>query len=148
MRNNSILTPINPIQQYHYLLTFKYEMYVKYFFLYVNFIKVIQRRENGFVNFNRSWSQYNEGFGFLSTEFWLGNEKLSYLTNQAVYELRVDVELSNGASFYTKYNGFRITDEFGQYKLGYIGAIESNTGTLFATNINLVHFNHFHDGKP
>ncbi|XP_071835328.1 uncharacterized protein [Apostichopus japonicus] len=87
---------------------------------------VIQRRDSGAVNFNRSWSQYQDGFGFLSTEFWLGNEKLSYLTNQADYELRVDIELSNGASFYTTYKGFRITDERGQYKVTHIEPLESN----------------------
>ncbi|XP_071835326.1 uncharacterized protein [Apostichopus japonicus] len=94
---------------------------------------VIQRRESGAVNFNRSWSQYQDGFGFLSTEFWLGNEKLSYLTNQADYELRVDIELSNGASFYTTYKGFRITDEWGQYKVTHIGPLESNAPTLLST---------------
>ncbi|PIK38473.1 putative angiopoietin-4-like, partial [Apostichopus japonicus] len=66
---------------------------------------VIQRRDSGAVNFNRSWSHYKDGFGFLSTEFWLGNGKLSYLTNQADYELRVDIELSNGVSFFTTYRG-------------------------------------------
>ncbi|PIK53640.1 putative angiopoietin-related protein 7-like [Apostichopus japonicus] len=81
----------------------------------------------------RSWSQYQDGFGFLSTEFWLGNEKLSYLTNQADYELRVDIELSNGASFYTTYIGFRITDEWGQYMMTHIGEIESNADTLIST---------------
>ncbi|PIK35696.1 hypothetical protein BSL78_27477, partial [Apostichopus japonicus] len=93
---------------------------------------VIQRRDSGAVNFDRSWSQYKDGFGFLSTEFWLGNEKLSYLTNQGHYELRVDIKLSNGASFYTTYRGFRITDEWGQYQVTHIGELESNaTGTPF-----------------
>ncbi|XP_071835340.1 uncharacterized protein [Apostichopus japonicus] len=94
---------------------------------------VIQRRDSGSVNFNRSWSQYEDGFGFLSSEFWLGNEKLSYLTNQADYEVRVDIELSNGASFYTTYKGFRITDEWGQYKVTHIGPLESNAPTLPST---------------
>ncbi|XP_071835342.1 uncharacterized protein [Apostichopus japonicus] len=94
---------------------------------------VIQRRDSGAVNFNRSWSQYQYGFGFLSTEFWIGNEKLSYLTNQADYEVRVDMELSNGASFYTTYKGFHITDEWGQYKVTHIGPLESNAPTLPST---------------
>ncbi|PIK38967.1 putative fibrinogen-like protein 1 [Apostichopus japonicus] len=89
-------------------------------------LQVIQRRDSGAVNFDRSWSQYKDGFGFLSTEFWLGNEKLSYLTNQGHYELRVDIKLSNGASFYTTYRGFRITDEWGQYQVTHIGELESN----------------------
>ena len=80
------------------------------------------------MNFNRSWSQYRDGFGFLSTEFWIGNEKLSYLTNQAEYELRIDVELSTGDSYHTTYKGFRITDGIGEYKFGNISAFESNVG--------------------
>ncbi|PIK57225.1 hypothetical protein BSL78_05861 [Apostichopus japonicus] len=75
----------------------------------------------------------SDGFGFLSSEFWLGNEKLSYLTNQADYEVRVDIVLSNGASFYTTYKGFRITDEWGQYKVTHIGPLESNAPTLPST---------------
>ncbi|PIK37121.1 putative angiopoietin-4-like [Apostichopus japonicus] len=94
---------------------------------------VIQRRGSGAVNFNRSWSQYEDGFGFLSTEFWLGNEKLSHLTNQADYELRVDIELSNGASFYTTYRGFSITDAWGQYKVTHIGPLESNAPALLSS---------------
>ncbi|PIK38969.1 fibrinogen-like protein [Apostichopus japonicus] len=58
---------------------------------------------------------------------------MSYLTNQADYELRVDIELSNGASFYTTYSGFRITDEWGQNQVTHIEDVESNAGTLIST---------------
>lgn len=60
----------------------------------------------------------------------MGMNKLSYITNQALYELRMDIELTNGQSFYSSYKGFRIADEFGQYKLGYVGTIESNAGNI------------------
>lgn len=92
---------------------------------------MIQRRGNGLVNFNRSWDEYREGFGFPSSEFWLGNEKLSYITNQALYELRMDMTLSSGDSIYTIYKGIRIIDDFGDYKLTVIGAYESNIGENF-----------------
>ncbi|XP_071836564.1 uncharacterized protein [Apostichopus japonicus] len=94
---------------------------------------VIQRREGGFANFNRSWSQYEDGFGFLSSEFWLGNEKLSYLTNQEVYELRVDITLYNGSALYAIYKGFRITDGWSQYMISSIGVLESNLGSALST---------------
>lgn len=80
------------------------------------------------MNFNRSWAQYEDGFGFLSSEFWLGNEKLSYLTNQEVYELRVDITLYNGSALYAIYKGFRITDGWSQYMISSIGVLESNLG--------------------
>ncbi|XP_041787782.1 angiopoietin-related protein 2-like [Anopheles merus] len=33
---------------------------------------VIQNRFDGFVNFNRSWEKYRDGFGDIGTEYWLG----------------------------------------------------------------------------
>ncbi|KAJ8025269.1 Fibrinogen C domain-containing protein 1 [Holothuria leucospilota] len=91
---------------------------------------VIQRRSTGSVTFNRSWKEYVQGFGFLSNEFWLGNEKLSYITNQAVYELRIDVMLANGSSFYITYNSFRISDEWGQFKLTSLGTYSGNASFI------------------
>lgn len=67
----------------------------------------------------------------MATELWLGNEKLSYITHQAVYELRVDFQMSTGEHFYTTYKGFRITDEFGEYKLSYIGTFEGTSGMQY-----------------
>lgn len=92
---------------------------------------MIQRRDTGIVNFNRTWAHYSEGFGFLSTDFFLGNEKLAYLTNQADYELLIVAELENGCLFYTNYKDFRITDEFGQYILQQNGSIDSNASRYF-----------------
>ncbi|KAJ8034042.1 Angiopoietin-related protein 7 [Holothuria leucospilota] len=82
---------------------------------------VIQRRADGSVGFNRDWKQFKNGFGFLSTEFWIGNEKLSYLTNQAKYELRIDIKLSNGTSLFASYSSFRISDEWSQYRVVDVG---------------------------
>ncbi|KAJ8034004.1 Fibrinogen-like protein A [Holothuria leucospilota] len=82
---------------------------------------VILRLHDGSIFFDRTWTESKLGFGFLSQDFWLGNEKLSYLTNQNVYELRIDLTSEDGLSFYVKYNRFRISDEFGEYKLTSVG---------------------------
>ncbi|XP_071816409.1 uncharacterized protein [Apostichopus japonicus] len=88
---------------------------------------VIQRRVDGSINFDRSWSDYKEGFGFLRSEFWIGNQKLSFLTNQKKYQLRIDFENSAGSSFFATYEGFRISDEFSKFRIVSVG---QSTGTV------------------
>ncbi|KAJ8033589.1 Angiopoietin-related protein 1 [Holothuria leucospilota] len=91
---------------------------------------VILRRNDGSISFKRNWEDYKVGFGFLSNEHWLGNEKLSYLTNQAEYELRIDFVLSNGSSFYVKYSSFRITDEWSRFALVSSGTFNGNASLV------------------
>ncbi|XP_071835971.1 uncharacterized protein [Apostichopus japonicus] len=80
---------------------------------------IIQRRADldSTVTFNRSWEDYRLGFGLSPNDFWIGNEKLSYLTNQNTYQLRIDMTTSNGSSIHVTYDNFRISDEFSGYKL-------------------------------
>ncbi|PIK41877.1 hypothetical protein BSL78_21274 [Apostichopus japonicus] len=78
---------------------------------------VIQRRLEGTIDFNRNWQSYKDGFGFLNSEFWIGNEKLAYLTNQDKYELRIDITSSTGTQIYIQYDNFRITEEKGGIQL-------------------------------
>ncbi|KAJ8034011.1 Ryncolin-4 [Holothuria leucospilota] len=78
---------------------------------------VIYRIRDGSVLFNRNWTDYKTGFGFLHQEFWIGNDKLSFLTSQKSYELRLDVISDAGLSFYVSYNRFRVGDEYSEYKL-------------------------------
>lgn len=92
---------------------------------------VIERRVDGAIDFNRSWESYKFGFGFLSQELWIGNERLSFLTNQKRYQLVI--EMTTFSDFVNKlvYDNFRISDEFTNYKLvnvgEYSGVIENIT---------------------
>ena len=63
---------------------------------------------------------YENGFGFLNQEFWMGNDKLAYLTNQRTYKLRINMTI-NGAERYAEYDNFRITDANSGYKLFSLG---------------------------
>ncbi|PIK51901.1 fibrinogen-like protein A [Apostichopus japonicus] len=83
---------------------------------------VFQRRIDGAVDFYRRWDDYKNGFGFLQREFWLGNDKLSYITNQGDYELRIDLVSRNGNSYFAKYDLFRISDEISKYRMTDLGS--------------------------
>ncbi|CAG5115879.1 unnamed protein product, partial [Candidula unifasciata] len=43
---------------------------------------VIQKRQDGSVDFFRGWEEYRRGFGSLEGEFWLGNDNIHFLTAQ------------------------------------------------------------------
>ncbi|KAJ8033475.1 Fibrinogen-like protein A [Holothuria leucospilota] len=90
----------------------------------------------------RGWLEYKIGFGFHSSNFWIGNEKLSFLTNQDVYELRVDITMSNGHRSYFKYKSFRISDEWSNFSLHRVGPYEGNAGSAVTyCPVNMVYGN-------
>ena len=62
---------------------------------------MIQKRLNGFVDFNRSWVDYKDGFGnFLIREYWLGLEKIHRLTrNKTENKLRVNLGVNTSKTF-------------------------------------------------
>ncbi|CAL4160870.1 unnamed protein product [Meganyctiphanes norvegica] len=72
---------------------------------------VIQNRYDGSENFYRSWVEYSEGFGNLEEEHYLGNDLISVLTDQAVNEMRVDMEGLDGVTAYAHYQAFDVNAE-------------------------------------
>ena len=78
---------------------------------------VFQRRQDGSVDFYRGWNDYKSGFGQLTAEFWLGNDKIHRLTAARPSTLRVELEDWNGVRVYAKYGKFNIGDEQAKYRL-------------------------------
>eukprot|EP00057_Strongylocentrotus_purpuratus_P023804 XP_011678278.1 PREDICTED: angiopoietin-4-like [Strongylocentrotus purpuratus] len=78
---------------------------------------VFQRRKDGSVNFSGNWSHYKKGFGSVSGEHWLGNDKIHRLTSQKTYELRVDIEDFSGGTSHASYREFMIGNETMNYDL-------------------------------
>ncbi|XP_008296921.1 fibrinogen C domain-containing protein 1 isoform X1 [Stegastes partitus] len=69
---------------------------------------VIQRREDGTVNFFRGWESYREGFGKITGEHWLGLKQIHALSIQGNYELRIDLEDFENSTAYAQYGTFGV----------------------------------------
>nr|XP_014341884.1 PREDICTED: fibroleukin-like [Latimeria chalumnae] len=78
---------------------------------------VLQRRQDGSVDFNRTWQEYKNGFGSLQGEHWLGNEKLSELTWSGQHVLRVELEDWFGVKRHAVYHKFKVAGELSKYRL-------------------------------
>ena len=92
---------------------------------------VFQRRQDGSVDFYRGWDDYKAGFGQLTAEFWLGNDKIHRLTASRPSSLRVELEDWNGGKVYAKYGKFKIGNEYTQYRLevsSYSGTVADSLG--------------------
>ncbi|CAF0787872.1 unnamed protein product [Didymodactylos carnosus] len=69
------------------------------------------------TNFFTTWASYKRGFGDLQRDFWLGNEKIYYLSNQDEYRLRIDLEDFQDQKRFVEYEWFFITGESMKYTL-------------------------------
>uniref|UniRef100_A0A2K5QGR3 Angiopoietin 2 n=1 Tax=Cebus imitator TaxID=2715852 RepID=A0A2K5QGR3_CEBIM len=78
---------------------------------------IIQRREDGSVDFQRTWKEYKVGFGNPSGEYWLGNEFVSQLTNQQRYVLKILFKDWEGNEAYSLYEHFYLSSEELNYRI-------------------------------
>lgn len=80
---------------------------------------VVQRRVNinNSMPFNKSWTEYKEGFGDLSSEFWYGLKALHVLTSQGEWEMRVELESTKGEFYYKHYSRVEVKGEENGYML-------------------------------
>ena len=111
---------------------------------------VIQRRIDGSIDFNRYWSEYEEGFGNLPVddedttgEFWIGLRSLQCLTSQGHWELRIDYTLSNKTKGYLSYHHFRVGPASDDYRLSISGFSGNTTDPVTASgalNLNGMKF--------
>ncbi|XP_071790837.1 ficolin-3-like [Asterias amurensis] len=103
---------------------------------------VIQRRQDGSVDFYRNWTDYQGGFGNLCGEFWLGNENLRTLTESAgPWKLKIEMVRWDGEESFAEYGHFKIGGdnyqlEIGSYKANStaVDRLEYHNGMMFSTN--------------
>ena len=88
---------------------------------------VVQRRQDGSVDFNRTWLEYEDGFGKLTGEFWYGLRALHCLTGQGGWEMRMDIKLDNGTNIIIlQYEQFKVASAKDKYKLT-VGGFQGTT---------------------
>uniref|UniRef100_A0A7N5JDM7 Angiopoietin-2 n=1 Tax=Ailuropoda melanoleuca TaxID=9646 RepID=A0A7N5JDM7_AILME len=78
---------------------------------------VIQRREDGSVDFQKTWQEYKLGFGKPSGEHWLGNEFVFQVTNQQPYMLKIHLKDWEGNEAYSLYEHFYLSGEELNYRI-------------------------------
>ena len=81
---------------------------------------VLQKRQDGSVDFFRGWRDYKRGFGFFNGEFWLGLDKIHRLTKSGLQKLRFDLALHRETAF-AEYSFFAVDNETEKYKLSVAG---------------------------
>ncbi|XP_022303592.2 angiopoietin-1-like [Crassostrea virginica] len=78
---------------------------------------VIQRRQNGDINFSRNWKDYKNGFGQADDEYWLGNDAIHSLTREGKQMLRIDLQKFSREKAHATYSSFFVDNEANKYKL-------------------------------
>ena len=92
---------------------------------------VFQRRQDGSVDFYRYWTDYENGFGDLTGEFWLGLSKIHRLTKEGSNTLRVDLGDFEGNTAYANYSTFSVSDGSTEYILT-VGGYSGTAGNSLA----------------
>ncbi|XP_056886973.1 fibroleukin [Takifugu flavidus] len=78
---------------------------------------VIQTRQDGLLDFNRTWQEYREGFGSPKGEHWLGNAALHALTSTGPHQLRIELEDWYQQKRHATYSNFKVASEAQRYRL-------------------------------
>ena len=99
---------------------------------------VFQRRQDGSIDFNRNWADYERGFGNLSGEFWLGLSKVHRLTRYGIHTLRVRLGDFENNTAYAQYSTFSIGDCLTKYKLN-VGGYSGTAGDGLISDSNPAH---------
>ena len=94
---------------------------------------VFQRRQDGSVDFYRYWTDYENGFGNLTGEFWLGLSKINRLTKEQSNTLRVDLGDFSNNKVYAQYTTFSVGDSTTKYTLT-VGGYSGTAGDSLANS--------------
>ena len=80
--------------------------------------------------FNRTWTQYQQGFGNPTALYWIGLDRLHQLT-QGNCQVRFDLQFSDRTWHYAQYSNFSVGNASTKYRLS-IGGYSGNAGESMA----------------
>lgn len=90
---------------------------------------VIQRRQDGSEDFDRTWNEYKEGFGNAHGEFFIGLDNLYEMTSEGdPQELLIILEDFEHQSRYAKYDKFKVGSEDDKYFIEELGEYSGDAG--------------------
>ena len=97
---------------------------------------VIQKRQHAFdTNFNRTWLEYAQGFGSLRSDFWLGLEIVSKLTQHQQYEILIELTDWSEQTFVAQYENFMIGTEEDFFRLSLSGEYKGNASKNYLEDV-------------
>ncbi|XP_061190561.1 fibroleukin-like [Saccostrea echinata] len=88
----------------------------------------IQKRVNGSLSFDRTWTEYKNGFRSSEQDLWLGNDIIHQLTKENNSFLYAAITLHNGTRLYELYDRFSVSDETEKYQLFLAGPANGTLG--------------------
>ena len=106
---------------------------------------VFQRRQDGSVDFYRDWTDYEDGFGNLTGEFWLGLSKIYRLIKEGPNTLRVDLGDFDGNTSYAQYSTFSVGNSTTEYTLT-VGGYSGTAGDGMIDD-KYMYVGHNHNGR-
>ena len=105
----------------------------------------IQQRVNGSLNFMRSWTEYEEGFGSIENNYWAGLESMYHMTESVPKRLRILLEhFDRSVPDVAFYETFAVGNAASKYQLS-ISGFTGNIGDSLATSNNMMFTTPDHD---
>ena len=92
--------------------------------------------QDGSVDFNKYWVDYEDGFGSLTGEFWYGLRAIHCLTSQRQWQLHIDYVTVDCRKGYLSYSTFRVGSAAENYKLTISGFSGSTRDPISTHTLN------------
>ena len=109
---------------------------------------MFQRRRHAQLDFNRNWTDYEEGFGDPQYEHWLGLKKINCLTfSVCAAELRIDMTDYKGIHKYAIYSSISVLNAANKYRLD-LGAYHGTAGDGMRACGSNYNYTRNSDGMP